>query len=161
MRLYRLPELTARRVVGSEALAYETITEAPPLDLSDRWPALHYSLCLEAPMPRHVAVAEGVEWDDKSLENALMGGDATPYPDGLTFARVLRPASVRMMAPRLSAISPEEMWERVDEGIDDYLPSDWPDPLKRSTVVAMFMRLVDVYRAAAAAGDGLLFHVAG
>jgi len=149
----------ARKLAGSEGLAYEAITEVPPVDLGERWPALHYSLCLEAPMPRHVAVEDDVEWDDKSLENALMGGDATPYPDGLTFARVMLPATVRMMAPRLSAISPETMWDRVDDGINDYLPSDWTDPLKRSTVVAMFMRLVDVYRAAASAGDGLLFYV--
>lgn len=159
MQLYLVSDLMARRVLKDEAAVYETITEVKPVHLGNQWPALHYSLCVEAPMPRHVALEKHLEWDDESLENALMGGDATPYKDGLTFARCIQPAAVRRLAAKLNAISPEQIWDDVDDGIDDYLPADWSRELKCSTVAAMFMRLVDVYVAASKADCGLLIYI--
>lgn len=71
-------------------------------------------------MPRDVALAEGVEWDDESLENALMGGEPMPYEDGLTVARVLSPKTVQTLRARLHTLTPEDSWDRVDDGIDDF-----------------------------------------
>jgi hypothetical protein len=138
---------------------YSTLTEGAAVDLGEYWPALHYTLSGEAPMPRHVAVAEGVEWDDESLENALMGGEPTPYEDGLTVARVLSPKTVQTVRTKLRKLTPEDLQDRVDDGIDDFLPTDWPAEKKRATVAASFMRLADCFGAAANASEGILLYV--
>ena len=159
MRLFRIPELTAARATRDPEVVYSTITEVPAVDLGEYWPALHYVLSGEAPMPRHVALARGVEWDDESVENALMGGEATPYEDGLTVARVLAPAAVRQLAQRLDSVTPAALWDRVDDSIDEYLPAEWPHAKKCAAVTSPFMRLVECFDAAASAGDGILLYV--
>lgn len=161
MRLFRVSELTARRLPRDADVAYTTVTDRDPVDLGEHWPALHYALCAEAPMPRHIALEEEVEWDDDSLENVLMGGEPTPYEDGLTVARVLAPADVRNLAAKLQAITPEEMWSRVDDGLDEYLPPEMPLAVKKSTVLAMFLRVQDCFAVAAEAGEGILLYVPG
>lgn len=112
-------------------------------------------------MPRHIALEQDLGWDDESLENVLMGGEPTPYEDALTVARVLDPATVRALGAKLQSVTPEDMWSRVDRGIDEYLPSDWPLPKKRSTVLALFLRVQDCFVAAAAADEGILLYVPG
>ena len=159
MRLYRIAELTAQRMTRDADAVYAALTESSAVDLGEYWPALHYTLSGEAPMPRHVALADGVEWDDESLENALMGGETTPYEDGLTVARVLSPKTVQTLWSRLHKLTPEDLWDQVDDGIDDYLPADWPGAKKRATVAASFMRLADCFGAAANAGEGILLYV--
>jgi hypothetical protein len=159
MRLHRVPELTAQRAIRDADAVYTTISESDPIDLGEHWPALHYTLCGESPMPRYVALARGVEWDDDSLENVLMGGEATPYEDGLCVARVLAPRTVKVLAAQLNALTPEKVWDQVDDGIDEFLPADWPSATKRAAVVAPFMRLVECFAAAANAGEAILLYV--
>jgi hypothetical protein len=159
MRLYRVSKVIASRMKRDADAVYTAITETEPVDLGEHWPALHYTLCSESPMPRHVALAEGVAWDDKSLENVLMGGDATPYADGLTVARVLAPKAVKALAAKLRKLTPEAVKESVDDGIDDFLPPTWPKAKKRAAVLKPFERLVECFAAAANAGEGILLYV--
>lgn len=159
MRLYRVPELTARRAVTEEAAVYEVITERPYVDVGPVWPALHYVLCFEAPMPRHIALERDVEWEDDSLENVLMGGEATPYADGLTVARVLMPATVRVLAAQLRELTPAAIEERIDDSVDEYLPAEVEPDGKSPAIVEAFGRVAECFGKAAAAGEGVLLYV--
>src|SRR5690348_5639321 len=159
MRLHRISELTAQRAIRDADAVYTAITETDPVDLGEYWPALHYTLSGESPMPRYVALAKGVEWDDDSLENVLMGGEATPYEDGLCVARVLAPKTVKTLATKLRELTPEKVMDLVDDGIDEFLPADWPRATKCAVVVGPFNRLVECFAAAANASEGILLYV--
>jgi hypothetical protein len=161
MRLFRVSELTGARMLRDAEAVYETITEpVPSIELGEAWPAFHMVLTAgDAPMPRDVAIEEGVEWDDTSLENVLMGGEATPYEDGLSVARVLPPAAVRALSTELDAESPETLAGRVDEEVLGLAPSGWDRARTCEEVVAQYHRVADFYRTAAASGQGLLIYV--
>lgn len=159
MRLYRVPELMARRAVAEEAAVYEVITEGTYVDAGTVWPALHYVLCFEAPMPRHIALQRDVEWEDDSLENVLMGGEATPYADQLTVARVLMPEAVRVLAAQLRELTPAVIEGRIDDSVDEYLPAEVGANDKVSVIVEAFGRVAECFGEAAAAGEGILLYV--
>jgi hypothetical protein len=159
MRLYRVSKVIASRMKRDADAVYTAITETEPVELGEHWPALHYTLCSESPMPRHAALAQGVAWDDKSFENVLMGGDATPYADGLTVARVLAPKAVKALAAKLRKLTPETVKGRVDDRIDDFLPPTWSKAKKRTAVVKLLNLLIECFAAAANAGEGILLYV--
>lgn len=132
----------------------------PCIELGEAWPALHAALASgDAPLPRDVAIELGQDWDDTSLENVLMGGAATPYEDGLSFARVLPPAAVRALSARLTALSPDALAERVDEAALELIPSGWDIERLCHEVLAQYRRVIDFYRSAAASGQAVLVYV--
>lgn len=156
LRLYRVDQATGSRL-GEDAIAvYDVLTgDREPLDLGESWPALHVLLTGgDPPMPRDVALAQSLDWDDDSPESLLMGGDATPYEDALSFARYLSPNHVRALAERISLPRPKDF----DDDLLDYLPSGWSLDRARTELARQAERLHEWYRAAATAGDGLLIY---
>jgi hypothetical protein len=158
LRLYRVDQVTGSRLLRDAVVVYEVLTgDRERLDLDESWPALHVLLTGgDPPMPRDVALARDVEWDDDSPENLLMGGEATPYEDALSFARYLSPKQVRTLAELVAVPKPKDF----DDDLLDYLPRGWGLDRARSELVRQAERLREWYRAAAAAGEGLLFYAA-
>ena len=157
LKLYRISGRSASRLIPDATAVYETITgERKPLDLGETWPALHVLLTHgEPPMPRHVAIEQGLDWDDASAENILMGGEATPYEDALTVARYLARPLVPSLVPLFADPKPVEF----DDYLLDYLPEGWS--VERAHELCMLVaRLRAWYQATASAGDGLILYVA-
>lgn len=158
LRAYRVDQVTGARLVGDAVAVYDVLTgDREPLDLGEAWPALHVLLTGgDPPMPRDVALSQSLEWDDDSRENLLMGGEATPYEDALSFARYLSPKRVRTLLEVITVPKPTDF----DDDLLDYLPSGWNLDRARTELARQAERLREWYRAAAAAGDGLLFYAA-
>jgi Domain of unknown function (DUF1877) len=124
------------------------------------WPAIHFVLTGEAPIPREEAIRRGIEWHDDALENALLGGVATPFGSSFGPARCLRPDEVSQMARELEAVDVDDLVEQFDpealeeEGIP---PPGWnEEPERADHLAAAVGELASFYRTAAAHGDGLL-----
>lgn len=159
MKLFRIPELAAARAQQSADAVYAIVTEEGAVDLGTQWPALHYVLSSEAPMPRHVALDEGLEWDDDSLENVLMGGEPTPYADALTVARVLLPSSVGTLANKLRAVG--DIRADVDDSVDEYFLGDLSATEEVATIVGLYERVAGCFALASDAGEAILLYTPG
>ncbi|HEY1817734.1 MAG TPA: hypothetical protein VGG74_35580 [Kofleriaceae bacterium] len=66
---------------------------------------------------------------------------------------------MRTLCAKLRELTPDDLWDRVDDGIDEFLPADWPSAKKRAMVVAAFVRLAECFGVAADAGEGILLYV--
>jgi hypothetical protein len=129
------------------------------LDLDEAWAPLHFTLTGEYPIPREKAEEMGIGWDERSLENVIMGGDATPLAAGYGPARYLSPESVRALAGRLSTIDPEGFRSRIDPQSmveEGTLPDSWDSDSASGLLQEHFARLKRFYGEAAASDDGIL-----
>jgi hypothetical protein len=161
--LHLAPSLGAR-LLRDAGVVYETITTArgdDRLDLGDSWAGLHFLLSVgETPMPRHIALARGLSWDDHSLENLLMGGELTPYEDAFSGARYLAPPAIAALAQQVASLTPDQLSARFDDEIYDVLPAHWADrPDTRAELLQQFERLVTFYQSAARANHGILLYM--
>ena len=113
----------------------------------------------DVPIPRPEALRRGLAWDERSLENVLMGGQATPYRDSLGAARVLSPRQVAWLAKRLDERGVEAIMDSLDIGA---MRDEGVLPTEDDEGVAGLRRrlefLVEFYRAAAA-GDAMLVYI--
>jgi hypothetical protein len=162
--LLHLDPVLGARLLRDAGAVYETITTARGddlLDLGDSWAGLHFLLSVgETPMPRHIAIARGLSWDDHSLENLLMGGEVTPYEDAFSGARHLTPPAVTALAQRVSSLTPAQLSTRFDDDIYDVLPAHWADrPDTRAELLKHFEQLVTFYQNAAHANHGVLLYM--
>lgn len=98
--------------------------------LEDSWAAIHLILTGSPPIPKTEALKRGISWDDQSLENVIMGGEATPVKDAFGAARYLSSREVAFLAQKLAAVSDEEFKRNYDaDELEDYQipPGDWDD----------------------------------
>ncbi len=162
LALIRVPSARGKKLVDDADAVYELVSDSPPdarLELGDGWLALHVLLTAEMPMPRHAALERGVEWDDASLENALMGGEATPYEDAFTVARFLTPAQVKLAAKALAKVKVPSLPDRFDDEVEEMLPASWRDvDAAAARLTASAQTLISWYQRAADAGEGMLLY---
>lgn len=141
---------------------YREITETEGervFEVGEGWAAIHFMLTGEHPMPKHVALAHGQHWEDLDLENVLMGGEATTVNDAFTVARLLPANQVAALAVLLRPRT-EGFASKFDDAAREFLPSSWESDSDPANKLADRVRgLSDHFRAAAAAGDGLLIYV--
>lgn len=162
--LLQLPLEEGARLLHDASAVYKVITEKRSggiLDLGDIWAGLHFLLSVgEPPMPRHVALARGLAWDEHSLENLLMGGEPTPYEDAFTVARYLAPVAVTTLAQQVARLTTAQFSARFDDGVYDVLPLHWRTRADTCAVlVSGFEQLVVFYQTAEQADHGILQYV--
>jgi hypothetical protein len=160
LRLFRVDEVNGARALSDPSVVYDAVTGATPmLDLGECWPALHVLISAgESPIPRDVALSLDVEWDDGSLENVLMGGEATEYEDALSVARYHSPSRVVAMCGLLRGISADEILARFDESVMEYLPRARRSIATRRELVERFKQIVEWYAVARSAHAGILIY---
>ncbi len=160
MQIRQVSEVAAAQALRSSHAVYVALTEEPLVaDLGDWWPLVHVALTGEAPMPRDVAHARDVEWDDDSFENVLMGGEATSYADDLSFARVMKPRDVLRWSARLAEVSPRQLADSLDHEMMSFAPRGADLEEARHELTARFTQLRACYLTAATAGHALLVAV--
>ena len=133
------------------------------VSLADDWAALHFLLSGDVPMPKHEALAHGLNWSDDSTTNVLMGGEPLPRDGGFGPARLLPPLVVARMANKLASVDPDALLKRFDpraleeEGIP---PVGWTDDAAtRARLRERYSTLRTLYQNAADAGDAVLIHI--
>jgi Domain of unknown function (DUF1877) len=131
------------------------------LSLGDSWAAIHLVLTGTPFIPKFEAKKRGISWDDQSLENVIMGGEATPVKDAFGAARYLSPRDIDFLAQRLAAISDEEFKNNYDaDELEDYQipPGDWDDEALQ-WLLRNFHDLKAYFESAAKENKGLLTYV--
>ena len=163
--LVRVPGAQSAEMTQAAAVAKViAVAESAPdlrLSLGEWWPALHFMLSGDVPIPRPEALRRGVSWDDRSLESVLMGGEATPYRDSLGAARVLSPRQVARLAQRLDERGVDAIMGGLDVDAmhDEGILSTEDDEDVADALRSRLESLVEFYRAAAADGDAILVYV--
>jgi hypothetical protein len=165
--LIRVPPSRAQEMVGDVSVTRKIVEETAAgseqrLELDEAWAPLHFGLTGAPPVPRQEAEDLGLGWDEQSLENVLMGGEATPLMAGFGAARYVSPALVRSMASRLADISAASFRSRVEPQAmvqERVFPDSWDLDAVPDLMEHYFTKLRDFYAAAAAHGDGLLIAV--
>jgi hypothetical protein len=131
------------------------------LSLNNAWAALHFTLTGEYPIPRQIAEERGMSWDEASLENAIMGGTATPFQSAYGPVRYLAPQLVRSIARELENITLDEFCSRIDpEALsqEEMLPESWDPEVVVNLLPQYFTKLKGLYMHAEAAGNGMLIY---
>jgi hypothetical protein len=130
------------------------------LDLEDGWPALHFALSGEVPIPKEEALKRGISWNDNSLENVLMGGIPTALVATGGPARYHPPAEVRELARTLSRVDPDAVAGGVTpedlEGESIPLPASIEPEELGQWLRGMVQAIQSFFRAVADAGRGIL-----
>ncbi len=131
--------------------------------LGDTWPALHFLLSGDVPVPKPQALALGLKWYDDAVANVLMGGEATGRDAGFGPVRHLPPERVKRMAALLDGLAPATLMRRFDAQAmaTESIPTGQPDDEAsvRARLTAAYDALRSFYLAAATAGDGVLIEV--
>ncbi|NGZ76753.1 YfbM family protein [Saccharibacillus alkalitolerans] len=153
--LKRIPEPRLSSLIhgGEDLYAYIHGEEGGELDLDKAWQGLHYLLCGDA------FSGEGPLFD------ALMGGK--PLNEDETeeiIVRYLTPDEVRNVAAALESVGRTELargFEPDDMNEANVYPAqDWNDEGELDYLLGYYEPMRDHYRAAAAAGEGMLLYVA-
>ncbi len=163
LTLVQVPASAVETLMTSAPAVYETMQTADRdhrLEMGDVWPAVHFILTGEYPMPRTDAYLYGVEWNDDSLENALMGGADTPACNLVVCVRLLTPAQVVHQAQLLHDVSLAQFDSRCDlPELRDHnvIPESWDGEGDIGAWLApYFIGLRDFYAAAAASQAAVL-----
>lgn len=157
LTLVQVPASAVETLMTSAPAVREAMAAADRdhrLEMGDVWPAVHFVLTGEYPVPRTDAEAFGVEWNDDSLENALMGGADTPDCNLVVCVRLLTPAQVAHQAQLLHDVTLAQFDSRCDlpELRDaNVVPDSWDGEGDLGAWLApYFIGLRDFYAAAAA-----------
>ena len=166
--LISLPTSQAQRIHKDVSVVRNLVTEMAQdserrLSLDEAWAPLHFTLTGEYPIPRQKAAALGLSWNEYSLENAIMGGDATPFLGAYGPARYLPPALVSSLADQLATIDPVDFRSRVDPQAliqERMLPDGWGLETAPDLLHEKFQRLKAFYSNAKTRGEGVLIYFA-
>lgn len=163
LTLVQVPASTVETLMTSALAVRDAMAAADRdhrLDMGDVWPAVHFVLTGEYPIPRTDAELFGVEWNDDSLENALMGGADTPECNFVVCVRLLTPAQVAYQAQLLHDVTLAQFDSRCDlpELRDaNVVPESWDGEGDIGAWLApYFIGLRDFYAAAAASQAAVL-----
>ncbi|MCW6003471.1 YfbM family protein [Micromonospora sp. CPCC 205371] len=125
----------------------------PELDLDKSWHGIHYLLT-------------GTAWTmgQAAADAAILGGDEVGEDNGYGPARLLRPATVRMVATALDALSVETLRARFDPdamAAADIYPNIWAGGADEfdNYLAPYFTQLRQFYGAAAASGQAVLLAI--
>jgi uncharacterized protein DUF1877 len=165
--LIRLPTWGSPGILEDVSVARLIMQQTAPesgrrLELDEAWAPLHFGLTGEPPVPHQKAEELGLSWNERSLENVLMGGEATPLMTGFGPARYLSPNLVRSIAAELSKITPANFRSRIEPQTmveERVLPDSWDADAAADLMQDYFAKLRAFYDTAATHGDGLLIAI--
>ncbi|MFC9242770.1 DUF1877 family protein [Streptomyces sp. NPDC057136] len=130
------------------------------ISIQDTWPALHFTLTSEVPIPKEEALRRGVDFPADPLEEVLMGGSATSVRTAFGPVRLLTLPEVRQSAQLLSAVTIDDFTDWFDaEALENehIPPAGWPQEHHRlDDLLAAFIAVRDFYEQAAAKDSGIL-----
>ncbi|WP_172194971.1 YfbM family protein [Saccharibacillus qingshengii] len=137
---------------GQDLYAYIHGEQGEELDLDKAWQGLHYLLCGDP------YGGEGPLFD------AIMGGKPlNPEEESEIIVRYLTPDEVRNVASALESVGPAELakgFEPDDMNEAGVYPSpDWNEEGELDYLLGYYEPMREHYRAAAAAGEGMLLYV--
>lgn len=152
--LRRIPEQSLSSLIhgGLDLYAYIQGDEGEELDLDKAWHGLQYLLCGDA-------------WSGEGpLFDALMGGKALNEDEQEDIiVRYLTPDEVREVSSALESVSEPDLakgFEPDDMNEAGVYPSaDWNEEGELDYVLGYYEPMRAHYRAAAAAGEGMLIYV--
>jgi hypothetical protein len=164
--LIRLPASKSSRIcedvrVVRDAIAWSQQNQDAEVSLDDAWAALHFLVSADYPIPRQEAEERGMSWNEDSLENVLMGGDATAFLSSFGPARFVPPSLVRSMAAKLEKISVATFSSRIDPETlfeERMLLDSWDSDTAVERLPKYFAMLQSFYMTAASKGEGVLIY---
>jgi hypothetical protein len=148
----------SERLVDAGPALIESARKGERCYLGDLWPALHFVMTGELPTSKEELAQLGIEWNEGSLEDVLLGGRTLRYDRTLGSARVLSAPEVEHLAATLEGFQPEEFADLYEpdalneEGVP---PGGWVEA-DRPRLTEVFGLVRDFYLKAARAGTGVL-----
>lgn len=157
-----VPSSLSGAVAGDDQLVREILDglKGKTVSIHDAWPALHFTLTGELPIPREEALNRGIEFPNDPLEVILMGGVPTGVLTEFGPARFISPDEVRQGAEMLTSVSDHDFedWFDADDLEDERIPpAGWSSDADRLPKLIDALRTMRTFYAQAAReGSGIL-----
>ncbi|WP_406446656.1 YfbM family protein [Streptomyces sp. NBC_01613] len=157
-----VPSLLSGTVVDDNQLVREILDglKGETVSIHDSWPALHFTLTGELPIPREEALSRGIDFPNDPLEAILMGGVPTGVHTEFGPARFISAGEVRQGAEMLTSVSDHDFedWFDADDLEDERIPpAGWASDAGRLPRLTEALRTVRTfYVQAAREGSGIL-----
>ncbi|MEV0207575.1 DUF1877 family protein [Streptomyces sp. NPDC050788] len=157
-----VPSSLAGTVADDNELVREILDgrKGKRISIHDAWPALHFTLTGELPIPREEALRRGIDFPNDPLEAILMGGLPTGVHTEFGPARFVSVGEVRQGAEMLTSVSDVDFedWFDADDLEEERIPpAGWTSDADRLPRLVEALRDVrDFYVRAARDGNAIL-----
>lgn len=130
------------------------------LEIEDAWPALHFTLSGEVPIPKEEAMKRGIQFPASKFEQIFMGGAATSMDTMGGPVRMFTFAEVQLNSEILGSVSDGDLTELYEPAALDDMnipPAGWSDDTGRlGDLLLAFKEMKQFYRRAAEDRVGIL-----